>query len=53
MKKENDRWCLWIDEKSKVIFVRKTLNLKSFSFDDKETWLKTVVSFVAMGYKVG
>ena len=46
-------WFVWIDEKSKIITVKKSQSGKEIFFENREVGMKIVTDLVSKGYKIG
>lgn len=44
---------MWIDEKNKIITVKKSQNGKEMFFENREIGMKAVTTLVSKGYKIG
>lgn len=53
MSEHNTIWSIWVDELNKVIFVKKTPNLKELKFESKEIGIETINKFISRGFKIG
>lgn len=46
-------WSVWIDEKNKIITVKKSQNSKEIFFENKDVGTKAITNLVSKGYKIG
>lgn len=46
-------WSVWIDEKNKIITVKKSQNGKEIFFENKDIGTKAITNLVSKGYKIG